>query len=347
MTKKKLPKIFLAAFFAMALCGCGKDEAGPRVESLAIDVDGTLELLVGEATTVKIVASPDGVSETVAIEWSSSDESVAIVDDAGNVTAVGAGEAVMYATSCGVTASCTTKVYGEPEIGDFYFSDGTYSKELIQGKTVIGVVFWTGDPARHDSALRRQQPQCTRGLAVSLSDMTSAWQSGSEQFGNSVSSWLDDSDYVPIATGFEGNDPLNLMLGYNNTRVMEAFNEAPENAKWPVEVAGKVVEYRAEVPCPERSSGWYLPSAKELHLLISGEVDGNIWSNMAGTAIEDIVNERMEAVGTADRISSYLWSSTERSATSAYLIWNDVSGIASFPAKDNADRMKVRPVLAF
>lgn len=347
MTKKKLPKIFLAAFFAMALCGCGKDEAGPRVESLAIDVDGTLELLVGEATAVKIVASPDGVSETVAIEWSSSDESVAIVDDAGNVTAVGAGEAVMYATSCGVTASCTTKVYGEPEIGDFYFSDGTYSKELIQGKTVIGVVFWTGDPARHDSALRRQQPQCTRGLAVSLSDMTSAWQSGSEQFGNSVSSWLDDSDYVPIATGFEGNDPLNLMLGYNNTRVMEAFNEAPENAKWPVEVAGKVVEYRAEVPCPERSSGWYLPSPKEMSLMCSGEINRNLGTQYDHlTEVRDLINPRLEEVGgTVLSEDVFLWTSAECTDLSTLAIMFSLYGSIGQDYKTTS--CAVRCILAF
>ena len=317
------------------------------VEKFTI-TENRLEMLVGETAVIETETVPPGAEGTVFVEWTSSDESVAIVDGVGNVTAVGGGDAVITALCDDIAAICDIHVYGDPEVGDFYYSDGTYSKDLRAEKTVIGVVFWTGSPSRHDAVLRVQQPQCRRGLVVSLTDIRDvAWQSGAEECGRSVSEWLDSPDYVSIATGFEGNDPLNLMLGYNNTKVLEAFNAAPENAEWPVEVAGNVVEYRAEVPCPERSSGWYLPSAKELHLLISGEVDGNIWSNMAGTAIEDIVNERMEAVGTADRISSYLWSSTERSATSAYLIWNDVSGIASFPAKDNADRMKVRPVLAF
>ena len=68
---------------------------------------------------------------------------------------------------------------------------------------------------------------------------------------------------------------------------------------------------------------------------------------MAGIEIEKIINDRIGAVESGEKIASNLWSSTERDAKYAYLIWYDVSGIAAFPAKDNSDRMKIRPVLAF
>ena len=344
MTKKQLPIIILLS--ALTVSGCS-DKEGPVVEKFTL-AENRLEMLVGETAAIETETVPVGVEETVFVEWTSSDENVAIVDGIGNVTAVGGGEAVITALCDGIAAKCDIYVYGDPEVGDFYYSDGTYSQDLMAEKTVIGIVFWTGNPSRHDAALRVQQPQCCRGLVVSLTDMRNvAWQSGAEEYGRSISEWLDNPDYVSIATGLERNDPLNLMLGYNNTRAMEAFNEAPENAEWPVEVVQKVMEYRTEVPCPERTSGWYLPSAKELHLLISGEVDGNVYGNMAGTDVKKMVNERMDVVGTADRINTYLWSSTEKDAEYAYLIWDDVSGIAAFPAKDNADRMKIRPVLAF
>ena len=336
MTKKQLPIIIL--FSALTVSGCS-DKEGPVVEKFTI-TENRLEMLVGETAVIETETVPPGAEGTVFVEWTSSDESVAIVDGVGNVTAVGGGDAVITALCDDIAAICDIHVYGDPEVGDFYYSDGTYSKDLRAEKTVIGVVFWTGSPSRHDAVLRVQQPQCRRGLVVSLTDIRDvAWQSGAEECGRSVSEWLDSPDYVSIATGFEGNDPLNLMLGYNNTKVLEAFNAAPENAEWPVEVAGNVVEYRAEVPCPERSSGWYLPSVKELALLFMG--DGSIWAAQDDVAQE--INKSLEKVSGATLLTGDYWSNTETAAGSVHRI--EASGKITSTRTFNT--YKVRPVMAF
>ena len=340
-----------------ASCGGLEDACELTVNPIAstsVTVDPSeLTLGVGEQRSLSATVYPENATDK-SVVWDSSDESVVVVDGSGIVTAVAAGAAVVSARNGDNTGICEVTVENvrDMQIGDYYFSDGTVSGILEEGKTPIGVVFWLGNPAEEDEVLAKEHPECVNGLVVALSGSDyQAWQSNHSAYGQTVGSWVENNlpEYKTVTSDKTGEAPdlLNKKLGYNNTKAIEAFNAASENAEWQVEAVNYVVSYRGSVPAPENTSGWYLPSAKELHLLISGEVDGNIWSNMAGTAIEDIVNERMEAVGTADRISSYLWSSTERSATSAYLIWNDVSGIASFPAKDNADRMKVRPVLAF
>ena len=74
----------------------------------AISIDKTyLEITVGD-DPVQLIATTAPVEG--AITWDSSNTSYATVDDEGKVTAVGAGTAVITATSNGVTASCTVVV---------------------------------------------------------------------------------------------------------------------------------------------------------------------------------------------------------------------------------------------
>lgn len=345
MTKKQLPIIILLS--ALTVSGCS-DKEGPVVENFTI-TENRLEMLVGETAVIETETVPAETEGTVFVEWTSSDESVAIVDGVGNVTAVGGGEAVITALCDGIAAMCDIYVYGDPKVGDFYYSDGTYSKDLRAEKTVIGVVFWTGNPSRHDAALRVQQPQCRRGLVVSLTDMRDvAWQSGVEEYGRSVSEWLDNPNYVSIATGFDGNDPLNLMLGYNNTKVLEAFNEAPENAEWPVEVAQKVVEYRTDVPCPERSSGWYLPSPKEMSLMCSGEINKNLGTQYDKiTDVRDLINPRLEeASGSVLSEDYFFWTSAEIEGSPSLAVMFSTGGAIGQDYKTTSSQA-VRCVLAF
>lgn len=344
---------------AVITVSCGGVEASCEltvnpITSTSVTVEPSeLILGVGEQRSLSAAVYPENTTDKSVI-WSSSDESVVVVDENGLVTAVTAGTAVVSARNGDNTGICEVTVENvrDMQIGDYYFSDGTVSGTLEEGKTPIGIVFWLGNPAEEDEVLAREHPECVNGLVVALSGSDyQAWQSNHSAYGQTVGSWVENNlpDYKTVTSDKTGEAPdlLNKKLGYNNTKAIEAFNAAPENAEWQVEAVNYVVSYRGSVPAPENTSGWYLPSAKELHLMISGEVDGNVWGNMAGTAVKDIVNERIEGVDIADGINSYLWSSTERDAKYAYLIWDDLSGIAAFPAKDNADRMKVRPVLAF
>lgn len=99
------------------------------------------------------------------VAWSTDDEVVAKVED-GVVTALAAGEATITASVGESKATCkVTVAYVAPKIGDYYYSDGTWSDGRIGkhrgrrtesrlgrhqtrsrcGKTVIGIVCQTDE----------------------------------------------------------------------------------------------------------------------------------------------------------------------------------------------------------
>ena len=69
----------------------------------------TLELFTGNTATLTATVEP-GNATNKALTWSTSDNTVATVDENGTVTAVGAGEATITATAGGITATCVVHV---------------------------------------------------------------------------------------------------------------------------------------------------------------------------------------------------------------------------------------------
>jgi hypothetical protein len=79
--------------------GGGGGGGSSTTEVTAISVDPKMmTLTVGETGTITAIVSPDYATNKK-VNWSSSDESVATVDDKGNVTAVASGKATIIATS--------------------------------------------------------------------------------------------------------------------------------------------------------------------------------------------------------------------------------------------------------
>lgn len=121
--KNKIILVVMAAVLALSLVGCGS-----KVTSIAIPQAATIEK--GESITLPVnfgtgntpaetpeAAESSATAETAAdskteVEWSSSDESVATVDETGSVTAVAAGEATITATvkDTELSAACTVMV---------------------------------------------------------------------------------------------------------------------------------------------------------------------------------------------------------------------------------------------
>ena len=69
-----------------------------EVESITLDSNEG-KLTVGNSHTIKATVAPEEVAAETTIEWSSSDEKVATVDENGKVTAIAAGEATITATA--------------------------------------------------------------------------------------------------------------------------------------------------------------------------------------------------------------------------------------------------------
>lgn len=248
----------------------------------------------------------------------------------------------------------TTKGYENIQIGDFYLMDGTIvSKDGnitddIRSQ-IAGVIFWLGDPTAegHDATLRKEHPNCTNGLVMALDTIMGVWSNSSKM----INRWVkEDGRYMEIVFGDqEGADqPYNFIRGYNNTKAIEAYNVDASPVDF-VQPITRLEHYRDSIPLPPSCSDWYLPSTKELSLMITGEYNGDIWDINAidGPSPEnkDIVNSSLEMVG-ADTISDWTtWaSSTEHSPVMMMSIFfNGVPSGANKPDPYNI----YRPVFAF
>lgn len=201
-----------------------------------------------------------------------------------------------------------------PEIGDYLYADGTWSTTRIEEKDIIGIIYWLGDPTERDAGLKADHPECTHGLAVSLNQKNGAWQKGFEQFERTVSSWISEQDasmHTPFTS--TATESLGAMNGYSNTKAIEFFNSAEENAEWKINAGEKLLEYRTSVPVPETTSGWYIPSAKELSLMCSGEFNGNLLDLVKPDIdMRSKLNEVLTEITGAYWLSGGLyWSSSE------------------------------------
>ena len=207
---------------------------------------------------------------------------------------------------------------------------------VTDGSTCIGIVYWVGDPTKitpanekadisnkanlqGDATLATDHPGCTHGLVVSLDEVTCAWQVNY----TSVQDWLDSQhpdDFLSVHSGTGANDPLNNIQGYNNTKAIEAFNASSDNSGNQVYVVQQVVEYRDKVLAPDASSGWYVPSEKELTLLCGKDVDNIYTNNSDGIANRDLINRKLALIGGATPLSSSsrYWSSAESSDVYAF-----------------------------
>lgn len=351
------------AFSLVALTSCSSDDppvpsdpGGSDVEeniTLTLEKDN-IEISVGQSVALAYEVSP----EDTPIEWLSSDTRIATVDESGIVTAVARGSATITAMAEGVKAQCVVKVVRAVAVGDYYYSDGTFSTNPNSGKTMIGVVFWIGDPTKDDAALRADHPECTHGLVVALNHIpTVPWQSNFGTFDSTVGAWIDaNTDYTDISSSWGLDVRRNSIAGYNNTKAIEAFNAASSNASWQVEAVQAAVEFRSQVPAPDGTSDWFLPGIKELTLLVNSEHDGDVFdfNNIARDKAclnKAVINASLSAVDGADMIGinswAYdFWGSTEWMVTQSYHV-SSLTGMVMGGSKDDYQNQVVRCVLAF
>ena len=205
----------------------------------------------------------------------------------------------------------------------------------IAGKTVSGIVFWT--PAESPSADRKTPasltddkimtadfPDCTHGLAVSLRDISSEmeWQDPDNAFGyvkdfvyNKNFTHEKKKEFKSIASGQGATDNSNYILGYQNTQFLLAYNEYCLTKGKKGDIVRPVAaldEFSRNHPAPAGSTGWFIPSPKELQILCYMDVD-NVWNQCSPEKIStrQLVNESLlDADG--DILDNYIyWSSSE------------------------------------
>ena len=339
---------------------CTVNVVGTPVEQVLID-EVEIYMEEGDVRTLRATVLPES-ADNKSVTWSSSNDSIASVNGSGTVTAHRPGDCVIYAKAGNVVAECTVCIDKRPlSIGDYYYTDGTWSAQLDAGRTPIGVVFYLGDITATDPALKAEHPNCTHGLVVSLNEHEegTAWQPNYESYASTIGMWTDAfaPQYECVTSGYELTDNLNRPIGYNNTKAMELFNAAEDNAEWQIEPINFIAEYREKVPAPEASSDWYLPSAKELSLLMTGEYDKNIWDiRDTGASVENLkeVNKKIAkingAIGIGQRLPGVLffyWSSTEVTWEFAITVVNYNGQTPQAYKKETGLNFNVRPILAF
>ena len=336
---------------------CTVTVVGTPVESITLDYH-ELEMEEGGAFTLSATILPED-ADNKSILWSSSAPDVVKVNGAGNITALRPGEATITARAGNCSDECVVSVTAAPlAVGDFYYSDGSWSQALDPTRTPIGVVFYVGDITATDPALKADHPYCTHGLVVALDEKTeTGWQPNYQEFNDTVGRWVElNTDYETITSGFELSDNLNRPMGYNNTKAIEAFNLAEENASWKVEAVEYVVDYRTKVPAPETSSDWYLGSSKEMSLLVSGPYDQNIWEiRDQGITVENKkqVNKKLEQIegawqiGVQIPVMMFYWTSTEFDWEFAGLMMPMNGQMPQGFKSDNVAFYTARAILAF
>lgn len=362
----KFKSIILVAVILAGFTACSDSEDEPKpvpepevpeapVVTVSLD-ESFIEMTVGTVRTVGFTVEP---ADTVPV-WTSSDSRIATVDENGAVTGVARGTATITAKVGTAKASVLVKVVRAPQVGDFYYSDGSFSPNVVKSKTLIGVVFWIGDPTADDAALRRDHPQCTNGLVVAANpDMKpTPWQSNASAFRSTTGAWIEANlagQYESTVSVWTKDTRRNVIAGYNNTRAIELFNAAAENSQWPVDAVSAVVAFRSQVPAPASSSDWFLPAAKELTLLLNGEHDGDVldFNNIAADkrgVNKAVVNAALRKAG-AELIGrtnwAYdIWASTDWDSQQTYQISSFDGSMMASP-KDGANNQVVRCVLAF
>ena len=281
--------------------------------------NSTLDLGEGESATLLIDFTPaNNENYDYNVVWETSDAAVATVDK-GKVTAVSEGTATITATlSNGDKLTCEVTVHkpsaAEVAVGDYYYSDGTWSTELDPSKTVIGVVFSVENPSQMgDTKLLADHPEATHGLVVALEETANIqWQASSSNVGQ----WLVDNE------GYNYLQDTNRKCGYSNTLGLVAYNAA-----CPAENKVLVADCAPEIELGSKTSGWYLPSYAELDMLFKYEQ-----STRPSMISNGAIAQKIEAAGgtpfSIER-SSYntpdgmddaptYWSSTESTGSS---IW--------------------------
>lgn len=290
------------------------------VESLTLP--SAQEMEVGGS----IILSPEFTSDVEGVQptskelvWTSSDETKALVDNNGKVTALASGVVEITATTAGgwsvpsgqaqKSAKCTVTI-SEAEytikVGDFYYSDGTTSSTLQEGKTVIGVVISRDNATSTDKKL---PADCTHGVVLALGEGSGIWSSSYDA--GRVNTWATANGYENttgtyysnVSWAYMRNEYGYKLLGYNNTCAMKAYIA---NNGYTSGILDALDAY--EIELPETASELYIPSIAEMDAIANNF---------------EVINAALKAAGgtefvmdPTDNQNDAYWTTSENEASS-------------------------------
>lgn len=282
----------------------------------SVTLPSSKEMLTGSTTTLSPEFTSDvpGVAPTFrSVRWTTSNGDVATVDAYGRVTAKTPGEVDITATTyeswavpagqSQKSATCRIRITDPSvplSVGDYFYTDGTWSTELEESKTVAGIVFAVADATSTDPKLATDFPQCTRGLVMSVNE----YKSGIAMINDSAEEgWTAVYNYALNQGGYVDMANTSVYCGYSNTMAMRAYKQDKGDYSKYLDVLD------AHDVAVAGASSWYLPSQYELGLIASNYDAINARLEGVGTLLEDYSAGYEGGGGTLIRRGMY-WSST-------------------------------------
>lgn len=278
--------------------------------------DGGSAILVAEFTS----DTPGKEPYDKSVKWTSANESVVKVDANGKITAVAPGTANVTVVTNGEwsvpggqsqkSASCMVTVKAVASVinvGDYFYSDGTTSSEIVPEKTVVGIVI-SRDNARSTDV--RLPESCTHGLVLALGQGEGNWSSSYDA--GKVNTWALDNGYqnttgVYYSGGYVTNEFGKRLLGYNNTSALRGYLA---KYSYTSEIIAALDAYAKTVTLPESVSDMYIPSIAEMQM---------VHSNF------DLINEALKAadgvpfvMDPRDNQKDMYWTTSENEASSGH-----------------------------
>lgn len=223
----------------------------------------------------------------------------------------------------------------EVSVGDYFYSDGTFSSELDENKECIGIVFKTGhhenDPIDYSNTGIGLE-KC-HGYVVALKDATDelcSWGVSSvalglfpkDEFGTALDNFSDKS-YDNDWGGFAYTDSTRTYAESING--LHNWSEAGFPATF---YAFK--DYQNDIPAPASTSGWFLPSISQLVEICN-------------------IQEILQKSGKAEPLKEeWYWSSSEKSQNPSFYALMAKPGSEKIGYNDKwAKSALVRAILAF
>ena len=219
------------------------------------------------------------------------------------------------------------------EVGDFLMKDGTVldknsAKLMSKLDQVAGVVYYVGNAqpsvlypssyADTQDILLKEFPSCVNGLAIALrnySENASRYSSGKRNY----SSWLREAgnedllaQYIPDT--FTKTSASTLMLGYNNTRVIQKAYELGITSD---QATVTVIENFNTENAVANASYWYIPSNGEMELVKENYDVVKASVEKAGGTLEqypgfNAMTEDDEGNRTYARNENFYWTADQR-----------------------------------
>ena len=266
-------------------------------------------------------------------------------------------------------AATTVKNY-TVQRGDYLLADGNLlPRETVvteeQKANIAAIVFWTPadtNPAGRktpanltdDKIMAKDHPNCTHGLAVSVRNVSTGmeWQEY-DWFHGSVQKFQKSDEFNPIdktdyASIVQSGEERNYIRGYQYTKMILAYNYYCMGIKklnLMVKPVNTLANFSNSNPAPKTSTGWFIPSAKELYMLYSKDED-KIHKNFFPTEeTRKIIDKYLLAIGGDLLENQDYWTSVEFDVGNAIFI--GFKGDARIYSTGKTNKATVRAVCAF